>query len=190
MLSDDNSAKAHSCRTTVTVRDFLEFQQFIVKRVQNDATGFLKNWKNFAIFFLLVIIMFVIIVFGERWGLHVYSVLAGGVGFAVLAIILAAYFQRRMARISLPREGGVTLGEKTVTADEAHLRQHSALGSTEFVWDAVLDVLETKNLYIIQLDTLLGLIMPRRDVDASEDGYAIVELARRKVAERRRQAQP
>lgn len=154
----------------VTTIDFLEFQKAIMKRVRDEATGISRSRSNLLVFIALVMVLLALLVYlPEYLTIDLASMGLGLVLLLLLILPLTIYFQRRIVNMSLPHEDGIVLGPKKMQLDAKGVTVQTRGYAVKHAWGVVIDVLETKNLYILRLDTLVGEIIPKKALETCAD---------------------
>ncbi|QJT08085.1 YcxB family protein [Oceanidesulfovibrio marinus] len=154
----------------ITTDDFLEFQKEIMKRVRAEATGVARSRSNFLVFIALVMVILALLIYlPEYIAINLTSFGVALVLLLLLVLPLTVYFQRRIAAMSLPHRDGIVLGPKKMQLDARGVTIQTRGYAVKHTWDAVLDLMETKNLFILRLDTLVGEIIPKEALETCAD---------------------
>lgn len=142
----------------LTIQDWPPYLQMVSKTAMTQRAGL--KWE--------VLIGLLVLVGGGTWvGLNQWALwpyLAGLISGLACVFIFIFYHQNHYR----PKSSGIFLGAFTYELTPKKLVSSGPLSQSVFDWDIVPYVIENPSYLIISIDTVSGLMIPKRDIAASE----------------------
>lgn len=108
------------------------------------------------------------------------AILTGGLAGGLLMLVLVTSIQRWQAQKMKPMDDGILLGSREVFLEDEGIRQRSAHHQSVFQWSLVRSIAITEQHVFVMLDSIAGLILPRRSFSSDAERESFVsELERR-----------
>ncbi|MFA0709002.1 YcxB family protein [Vibrio sp. 10N.222.48.A3] len=166
----------------ITKKNYLDFSGFALKRLSSSQESTKKNFiKSMMIgFFIAVFFMSVAINIGRVnfSSFHLQTFLMT----MILIFILFSGFIYNLIKIrelSVPNEGGIIIGDKTIELTEEGIHEVNPFGSCFYKWEAVESVEDNSGDVYIFVDKLAALIIPSDSFESQIEEEKLVLLIKK-----------
>ena len=153
-------------KTRVTENDFLNYTDYAFKRLgtgqQSKGSGFLKNMLVWCVFATAFVFFFKVSPISLPLFISCFHWPSAALAaFPFVVLIVASHINmRKFRQLSIPRDNGLMLGEKTIEFNSEGIVEISQLGNCFYKWECVEAVEENNGDLYVFLDKLLALIIP------------------------------
>ena len=162
-------------QTDITRQDWDAFVKYLVRQVQQTNRGRKFLWVMLVAGGSAAVVAVLLRAFG--WWLHLPSFVAG-----VMTISLAVFAIARIGMYRLgPEPGGIVLGPRHVTLEQAGIRQTSELHDSLFHWAVVRGVCVTASHVFVMVDANAAIIIPLRHLRSDVERDQLLDEIRKRA---------
>ncbi|KLN63731.1 YcxB family protein [Vibrio sp. VPAP30] len=169
----------------ITKNNYLDYQDFALKRLSKSRectkSSFIKSMIIgffIASFFMSVAINIGRINFAS---FHLQTFL---MTIILIFILLLGFIYNliNIRKLSVPNEGGIIIGDKTIEITEEGIHEINPFGSCFYKWEAVESVEDNCGDVYIFVDKLAALIIPSDAFESQSDKEAIMSTLNCKIS--------
>lgn len=166
----------------ITKKNYLDFSSFALKRLSKSQESTKKSFiKSMMIgFFIAVFFMSVAINIG-RVNFSSFHLQTFLMTMTLIFILFSGFIYNliKIRELSVPNEGGIIIGDKSIELTEEGIHEVNPFGSCFYKWEAVESVEDNCGDVYIFVDKLAALIIPSDSFESQIEEEKLVLLIKK-----------
>lgn len=164
--------------TTILPEDFKALQKDLMKRIRTATGSDSKGRFLRPLFFFLMVFILAIVLKAAKLADFTFSDLVPSLIIATFFVtIFLVVFFKRISQYS-PSENGLFLGKQRLRISPEAIEQEGELFKARYEWPLLEDVTETRDHFILYLDRVAGIVVPKKSFTAPNDSRIFIDKIR------------